>query len=602
VAGLEASYNDILLGLDRPDAQLGRLLNQPIVGSDLYLTIDSFLQREAASALEGKSGAIVVFDAETAAILAMASSPRFDPNRIMDTEYVLALLTECDSDPTCQAAFLNRATQALYSPGSTFKTVTLIAALDTGQVTPETIFDFGEPISSPAGSYYIYQVDGGIIPDPNHQESQLDLAMSYAKSANAAFARLGDEMPPDVFINYARQFGFGAPGEALLPLAFDYSPSQLTYSLDTLYENDLLRAVTAIGQGELLVTPVNMGLVVLSVLHDGSMPLPFLVDRINRPSGEVIPGLSKGQVVPGLMQPQTARTVRDMMVTVVEEGSGFRAVVPGIETGGKTGTAQLGGDLLPHSWFTGFAQTEQGGVVVVVLIENGGEGSETAAPIFANIAQLALRSLGEPVAEIIPTPVSPQVEPSPTPPPTESVNPEDGTAAPIPEQPLATVTPTAVILDSNYPLPDILRDPDKADITAGSTCIITREGIEGTGAFIWPSQYQALSGTDFEQGHPGIDLSTPLGVPVYAADSGLVIFAGWTGLGYGNTVLIDHGNGYQTLYGHLSQVSTVCGTNVEKGKLIGLAGDTGNSYGAHLHFEVRVPGGYINPLKVLPLP
>jgi murein DD-endopeptidase MepM/ murein hydrolase activator NlpD len=132
--------------------------------------------------------------------------------------------------------------------------------------------------------------------------------------------------------------------------------------------------------------------------------------------------------------------------------------------------------------------------------------------------------------------------------------------------------------------------------------VITREGPVGTGEFIWPSQFQALSGTDFMEGHPGIDLSTPKGTPVYAADSGLVIFAGWTGLGYGNTVLIDHGNGYQTLYGHLSQISTVCGSVVDKAELIGLAGDTGNSTGAHLHFEVRVPGGYLNPLKVLPLP
>src|SRR5690606_33134288 len=107
------------------------------------------------------------------------------------------------------------------------------------------------------------------------------------------------------------------------------------------------------------------------------------------------------------------------------------------------------------------------------------------------------------------------------------------------------------------------------------------------------SQYQALSGTDFKEGHPGIDLSAPEGTPVFATDAGLVIFAGWTGgIGYGNAVLIDHGNGYRSLYAHLSQVSTHCGAKVDQGKLIGLAGDTGNSSGPHLHFEVRVPGGY----------
>jgi peptidoglycan glycosyltransferase len=607
VSGLEATYNEILLGLDRPDVQLGRLLNQPITGSDLHLTIDSFVQRAAEQALGEKSGAILVFDADSGAILALASAPRFDPNDVLDAEYVSGLLSDCEQDPACRAPFLNRATQALYIPGSTFKTVTLIAALDSGQVTPETVFDFGQPISGPNGSYYVYKVGGGVIPDPNHKESQLNLEMSYAKSANAAFARIGDEMPPETLIKYASHFGFGSSDESQLPLGIDSTPAQLADDPSELYENDLLRAATAIGQGELLATPLDMGMVVLSVLNDGDLPLPYLVESIQRPSGEVVSDLPNRQRIKAIMQPQTAHLVHDMMVTVVEKGSGFQAAIPGLEVGGKTGTAQLGGDQQPHAWFTGFARDEHSGVVIVVLIENGGEGSESAAPVFAQMAQVALRSQGEPVAETVPTPVPPEPaltpsSPSPIPPtPTNQGEQAQETAEPTLEQPAATPTP-AQLSPGSPPPPDIPRDADKADITAGSTCIITREGPVGTGEFIWPSQYQALSGGDFKPGHPGIDLSTPKGVPVYAADSGLVIFAGWTGIGYGNAVLIDHGNGFQTLYGHLSQVSTVCSSVVEKGKLIGLSGNTGNSTGAHLHFEVRVPGGYLNPLKVLPLP
>lgn len=608
VSGLEATYNEALLGLDRPDAQLGRLLNQPITGSDLHLTIDSFVQRAAEQSLGEKSGAILVFDAYSGAILAMASAPRFDPNRVLDAEYVAKLLSDCEQGPVCQALFLNRATQALYPPGSTFKTVTLIAALDSGQVTPETVFDFGQPISGPNGSYFVYEVDGGVIPDPNHTESQLNLVMSYAKSANAAFARIGDEMPADTLITYANRFGFDSPGERQLPLEIESSPAQLADDPSELYENNLLRAATAIGQGELLATPMNMGLVVLSSLNDGDLPIPYLVESIQHPSGEVVSGLPNRQQIKGIMQPGTAHLVRDMMVTVVEKGSGFRALVPGMQVGGKTGTAQLGGDQQPHAWFTGFAQDENSGVVIVVLIENGGEGSESAAPIFAQMAQVALHSSGEPVVETVPTPVPPEPEltsssPSPTVP--TSTGPDEQvqkTAESTREEPITTPT-VAAVGPGSPPPPDIPRDPDKADLTAGSTCIITREGPVGTEEFIWPSQYQALSGGDFKPGHPGIDISTPQGVPVYAADSGLVIFAGWTGgIGYGNAVLIDHGNGFQTLYGHLSQVSTVCSAVVDKGKLIGLSGDTGNSTGAHLHFEVRVPGGYLDPLKVLPLP
>jgi murein DD-endopeptidase MepM/ murein hydrolase activator NlpD len=220
--------------------------------------------------------------------------------------------------------------------------------------------------------------------------------------------------------------------------------------------------------------------------------------------------------------------------------------------------------------------------------------------------------LGEPVGEVVPTPLPVTATPagqSATPTPHLLVVPTATPPAQTPELPsptpeaAATAVPTAAPTASGVLPPDILRDPAKADITAANpACADLRDMPQATGAFLWPSPYQALSGGDFREGHPGFDLATPLGSPVHAADTGLVVFAGWSGLGYGNTVLIDHGNGYQTLYAHLSQVSIYCGARVEKGKLVGLSGDTGNSTGPHLHFEVRVPGGYINPLRVLPTP
>ncbi|MEJ2353456.1 MAG: penicillin-binding transpeptidase domain-containing protein, partial [Anaerolineales bacterium] len=172
VAGLELKYNNTLLGLDRPDTQIEQMLNKPITGSDLILTVDSFVQRAAENALRDRSGAILVLDAQSGAILALASAPRFDPNRVLDGAYVSELLIGCDDGPDCRAPFLNRATQALYPPGSTWKTVTLIAALDSGQVTPDTLFDFGEPVQGSDGPYYVYNVDGYNIIDPNHRENQ----------------------------------------------------------------------------------------------------------------------------------------------------------------------------------------------------------------------------------------------------------------------------------------------------------------------------------------------------------------------------------------------------------------------------------------------
>jgi peptidoglycan glycosyltransferase len=604
VTGLELRYNTTLLGLDRADAKISQMFNKPIIGSDLVLTIDSYIQRKAESALKDNTGAILVMDASSGAVLAMASSPRFDPNRVLDESYVSGLLDACGSTPGCQAPLLNRATQALYPPGSTWKTVTLIAALDSGQVTPETVFDFGEPIEGKDGPYYVYKVDGAEIVDPNHREPQLNLEMSYAKSANAAFARIGDEMPPDVLVKYANRFGFGSPSNTLIaPTDIDYVPAQLAQDPKSLYNNNWLRAVTAIGQGELLTSPLNIGMVVLSVLNQGNLPVPYLVEAVREPDGTLVHNLPNRRTVQYLMKPETAQLVRQMMISVVEKGSGLRAQIPGLVVGGKTGTAQVGGDLLPHAWFAGFAQNEERGVVVVVLIENAGQGSQVAAPIFAEVAAAAISGAGEPVAEVVPTP---------TPPPDATNTPlpaENPTQAPQVEQPTQVLQPTPMppVIGTPPPggvlPPDILRDPDKNDITKENpSCANLRDMPEATGVFIWPSSYQALSGNDFTADHPGLDLNAPTGSRVNAADTGLVIFAGWSGLGYGNAILIDHGNGYQTLYAHLSQVSVYCGAKVEKGQLIGLSGNTGNSTGPHLHFEVRVPGGYVNPIKVLPVP
>lgn len=134
------------------------------------------------------------------------------------------------------------------------------------------------------------------------------------------------------------------------------------------------------------------------------------------------------------------------------------------------------------------------------------------------------------------------------------------------------------------------------------TCEGGYDGAFGTGGFVWPAGNHSLSGNDYWSGHLAIDIAAGEGAPVYAADSGVVVFAGGAFGGYGNMVMIDHGNGYQTLYAHLSSVATRCGASVGQGGTIGYAGSTGNSTGAHLHFEVRYLGGFVNPWHVLPAP
>ena len=137
-------------------------------------------------------------------------------------------------------------------------------------------------------------------------------------------------------------------------------------------------------------------------------------------------------------------------------------------------------------------------------------------------------------------------------------------------------------------------------IAGPGSCELPAQSSFGWGSFVWPTGNTYLSGNDYWSGHLGIDIAAATGAPVVAADSGMVVYAGSIGGGYGLMVMIDHGNGYHTLYGHLSEIATRCGSGVGQGQLIGYAGSTGNSTGPHLHFEVRYLGGFIDPWYVLP--
>jgi murein DD-endopeptidase MepM/ murein hydrolase activator NlpD len=140
------------------------------------------------------------------------------------------------------------------------------------------------------------------------------------------------------------------------------------------------------------------------------------------------------------------------------------------------------------------------------------------------------------------------------------------------------------------------------NLYGGGTCPGGYEGAYGTGSFVWPAAEHYVVGNDYWSGHLAIDIAAGFGASVYAADSGVVVFSGAALGGYGYMVMIDHGNGYQTLYAHMSSISAGCGASVTQGQFIGAAGSTGKSTGPHLHFEVRYLGGFVNPWFVLPAP
>jgi murein DD-endopeptidase MepM/ murein hydrolase activator NlpD len=152
----------------------------------------------------------------------------------------------------------------------------------------------------------------------------------------------------------------------------------------------------------------------------------------------------------------------------------------------------------------------------------------------------------------------------------------------------------------SWVVPTITRTAVTTAATNFGQCPGGYSGAVGTGFFVWPADSRQLSGYDFTAIHRGLDIRAPLGAPIYASDSGVVVYAGPNDRGYGNLVVIDHGNGWQTVYAHLSQWNVVCGQSVFQGNLVGLSGSTGNSSGPHLHFEVRFNGAHINPWTVLP--
>ena len=382
VTGLEATYNQALLGLDRPDTEIARMLHRPITGSNLTLTIDEQIQQAAYQALGDRPGAVVVIDAKTGAVLAMASTPTFDPNRINEKGYASSLTN---------SALLNRATQGLFTPGSIFKTVTLIAAVDSHEAGPNTVIDFGKPASVDANGHtvYTYMVDGGIIYDPNHKDSRLSLQDSYVYSANVAFAKLANLMSPDTFINYGERLGFSTPDYTKrFPLELPVAEPQLANDVNSLRTNNLLRANTGYGQGELLTTPLNMAMVVEAVVNNGSIPVPYFVENIKDPQGRVIQTRPSNHTVHGIMSASTAKYVRDAMAALANHW--YPNLVPGSVIGGKTGTAQLGGEENPHGWFIGYATKGDRTLVAVSLLQNAGSGAAYAVPVWQQVMKVAM--------------------------------------------------------------------------------------------------------------------------------------------------------------------------------------------------------------------
>jgi penicillin-binding protein 2 len=385
--GVEKNYDEILRGIPgkkviEVDA-VGSIIKivriqRPINGRDIKLTIDIDLQVEAEKSLQGKTGAVVALRADTGAVLALASSPSFDPNKFVrgiDYKDWKKLV----SDP--QKPLLNRGIQSQYAPGSTFKIITALAALEQGIITKDTRYYC-------RGSLFFGREFGCWKKDGH---GYVTLHDAIVESCDVYFYEIGKKLNIDALARYAMGYGLGRPTgiklDGELPGIVPTSGWKLQTKGERWYTGETLN--TVIGQGYLSATPVQMARLTASVVNGGKLYEPYLMIDSSRPRAVNIESI----------KPYNVDIIKKAMLGVVsdEHGTGWKARSDIVRMGGKTGTTQvvsgiIKGKKIPmrfrdHAWFVAFAPEEQPQIAVAVLVEHGGHGSTGAAPIARKIVE-----------------------------------------------------------------------------------------------------------------------------------------------------------------------------------------------------------------------
>lgn len=380
----EEFHNDELVGNESEFVSIvDELRGVEQEGNDIVTNIDSDAQRLALESLEAQgAGAVVAIEPSSGRVRVMASSPSYDPNLVPEH------LSELNVDPL--RPLVNRATQGLYPPGSTFKVVTAAAALDSGAITPETAIDApgsleiqGQPLENDFGTSY----------------SGLMLDDALTNSVNTWFAQVGEQVGQDSLFEYLGQFGFSA--KPPLDLPSEQMSSSGLYDIEAdriLGPNDPIDiARVAIGQERLLVTPLQMAEVAAAVANGGTLMKPQIWSRVVDPDGRTVDSLGPDEYGRPISE-ETAAQLTTAMEGVVERGTGTNAAISGVAVAGKTGTAETpgnetcgGGEDENQAWFIGFAPADDPQIAIAVSIECTPEfGGDIAAPIFREVAESIL--------------------------------------------------------------------------------------------------------------------------------------------------------------------------------------------------------------------
>ncbi|MBN1094454.1 penicillin-binding protein 2 [Blastococcus sp. TML/M2B] len=376
--GMERAENALLAGTD--DRLFVRRLSDLFTGrdpsgGDVVLTLDPAVQEAAMAGLEGQVGAVVALDPATGAILGLASTPTFDPNLLSSHDPAgirdaAAQLEAADPDPRGNQAIARR-----YAPGSIFKVVVSAAALEQGY-TPETVVPAPQTLRLPGTSTDLENYNGSACSESGEQP----LIDALTISCNTAFAQLGIDLGEDAVREMAEAFGM--TGER-----FEV-PLRVEGSTVGDIENDAALGISSIGQQDVQMTPMQAAMIAAAVANDGTLMKPYLVDQLLAPDLTVIDETGPEELsepVSGAVADQ----LTEMMLSVVDNGSGRGARIPGVRIAGKTGTAENQGP--DHNWFIGFTAGDEPRIAVAVFVRNGGgTGGDTSAPIARQVIQAYL--------------------------------------------------------------------------------------------------------------------------------------------------------------------------------------------------------------------
>ena len=391
-AGIERSENDYLTASNGNlntafDNAVDRLKGVTVTGNNVVLTIDVKAQQVAQSLLRGKCGAAVALDTRTGAVLAMVSSPGYDPALVENHFDKVQRAAGYPCKPT--APLINRATQGLYPPGSTFKVLTTVAALDSGAYRPDSSFydpgyceEYGKRISN-AGN-----------PEAPETFGRVTLATALQHSINSVYCNIGKDLGAKTILEYAKRFGFYSKPPLETPPSERFASG--LYQGGELFDpkkpaTQVDPGRLAFGQERLLVTPLQMAMVAATVANGGVLMEPQVVKRIESPGGSTISKLRPDELG-RVMKKQTADEVTAMMESVVTGGTGTQAAIPGVKVAGKTGTAETGTNNVYIPWFIAFAPADHPRVAVAVVVENvyRGFGGSVSAPIAKQLMQAIL--------------------------------------------------------------------------------------------------------------------------------------------------------------------------------------------------------------------